>query len=254
MHRLLLLVLLVACSPSTSEPTDARSSGVEAPPANRSTADAAARAVVEKYRSTSVERWEDDIRAFEALDAETTDPQDAILFVGSSSIRLWDHIEADMAPYGVIQRGYGGASWADVAHYTERLVYPHDFAALVLFAGNDIWGKPDDRSPEELQLLLHHTVQTVREQYPDPPIFVIEITHVPVREHLVREIDAANAALQRAVNRFENVHWIPTRDLYLNDDGTVNTERFGEDRTHQNRTGYGLWTERIKRALNRVLD
>lgn len=210
--------------------------------------------IVEKYRYNSVERWEDDIRAFEALDAQTTDPQDAILFVGSSSIRLWEDIETDMAPYGVIQRGYGGASWADVAYYAERIVYPHDFAALVLFAGNDIWGNPDDRSPEELVLLLRHTVQTVRKKYADQPVFIIEITHVPVRGHMVAEIDAANTALRTETEQLENVHWIPTRDLYLNADGTVKTERFGEDHTHQNRAGYAMWTERIKQELERVMD
>jgi hypothetical protein len=35
-------------------------------------------------------RWEKDIAAFEKRDADAPPPRDAVLFAGSSSIRLWD--------------------------------------------------------------------------------------------------------------------------------------------------------------------
>ena len=67
-------------------------------------------------------RWEPAIRAFERDDRETAYPDNAILFVGSSSIRLWDTLAADMAPHAVIQRGFGGARTADVVRYAERIL------------------------------------------------------------------------------------------------------------------------------------
>lgn len=48
-----------------------------------------------------------EIEAFEKLDASKDYPDDAILFIGSSSIRLWKTLEEDMEPFNVIQRGYG---------------------------------------------------------------------------------------------------------------------------------------------------
>ena len=45
-----------------------------------------------------------EIEAFEKLDATIQYPDEAILFIGSSSIRLWKTLEEDMAPYPVIQR------------------------------------------------------------------------------------------------------------------------------------------------------
>jgi hypothetical protein len=89
-------------------------------------------------RDPEVTRWEPDIAALEALDGREADPPDAILFVGSSSIRLWDSITADMAPWSVVRRGYGGARYRDLCHFAPRLVANHDPRAIVVFVGNDI--------------------------------------------------------------------------------------------------------------------
>jgi hypothetical protein len=56
-----------------------------------------------------VKEWEKDIEKFEELDKKEQYASDAIIFTGSSSIRLWSTLAEDMAPFRVIQRGYGGA-------------------------------------------------------------------------------------------------------------------------------------------------
>ncbi len=77
---------------------------------------------VSKYRNLpEVLSWENDIRNFEQLDKTVKYPDDAILFAGSSSIRLWSTLENDMAPYHIIQRGYGGAKLSDFAVYAKRI-------------------------------------------------------------------------------------------------------------------------------------
>ena len=54
--------------------------------------------------------WEPEIAAFERADRESPPPRDAILFVGSSSIRFWDDLAEDMEPLVVIRRGFGAQS------------------------------------------------------------------------------------------------------------------------------------------------
>ena len=69
---------------------------------------------VRKYRSLpEVKAWEKDIQEFAERDKNEKYPDDAILFAGSSSIRLWTSIDKDMYPYHIIQRGYGGAKLSD---------------------------------------------------------------------------------------------------------------------------------------------
>ena len=207
-----------------------------------------------KYDTAAIaERWEDDIQAFEQLDQTTTYPDSAILFGGSSSIRLWDNIEEDIAPYAVIQRGYGGAALHDFAYYTPRLLYPHQYQGLVLFIGNDIWGNEDDKSPEEMVRLFKYIVDKSQQHQPSAPVFIVEITHVPKREPLVEKIQQANDAIREASKQWENVHFIPTSDLYLTADQKVNRSLFRDDDIHQNEEGYRLWKERLKEYIRREL-
>ena len=107
---------------------------------------------VKKYQDLpEVKAWENDIHKFEQLDKSEKYSEDAILFAGSSSIRLWTTLETDMAPYPVIQRGYGGAKLSDFAVYADRIFAPHPCRAIVIFIANDITGSDQIRVRRKLQ-------------------------------------------------------------------------------------------------------
>ncbi len=207
---------------------------------------------IEQYRS-DVEKWEKDIQAFEALDQTETYPDDSILFVGSSSILLWSTIKEDMAPYPVIQRGFGGSKLSDVAWYTKRLIYPHKFRALVMFVANDISGSENDKSPEEVGRLFRYILDVVREKYPVTPVFYIEITPTDSRWGSWPQIREANRVLKTLCDEDPNAYFISTSSHYLGSDGKPNPDLFREDELHLNRAGYLKWTEIIKEALGPVL-
>ena len=86
------------------------------------------------------------MQKFEALDQRENYPDNSVIFAGSSSIRLWETLEEDMAPYPVIQRGYGGARLSDFAVYAERILYHHKNSGIVLFIANDIAGTENDKT------------------------------------------------------------------------------------------------------------
>ncbi len=205
---------------------------------------------LEQYRS-DVEKWEEDIQAFETLDQTETYPDDSVLFVGSSSILLWSTIQEDMAPHPVIQRGFGGSKLSDVAWYAKRLIYPHKFSALVMFVGNDISGREDDKSPEEVDRLFRHILDVVREKYPVTPVFLIEITPTASRWDVWPQIREANRVLKAVCEENPNAYFISTARHYLGDDGKPKPELFREDELHLNRAGYLKWTEIIKEALGK---
>lgn len=76
---------------------------------------------MKKYELTG-KKWEDEIKKLEVLDKKETYSNQAVLFIGSSSIRLWKSIEEDLDTYEPIKRGYGGAHYYDIIHFTNRLV------------------------------------------------------------------------------------------------------------------------------------
>ena len=81
----------------------------------------------EKLRVTSAdlapstskpETWRKEIAAFEKQDAESPPPRDAVLLVGSSSIRLWD--AAKWFPdVPTINRGFGGSQMCDSTQFAD---------------------------------------------------------------------------------------------------------------------------------------
>ncbi len=207
-----------------------------------------------EYRqSPEVKAWEPDIRQFEQLDSVRVYGTDAVLFVGSSSIRLWDDIAADMSPYPVIQRGFGGSKLSDVAVYAKRIIYPHPCRAVVLFVANDITGSENDKSPEEVARLAAYVVRTVHARFPGTPVFWISTTPTASRWQVWEQIRQANLQIEKLEKRDRNFHFIATEQAFLNDKGMPREELFLADRLHLNRDGYAIWAALIKKELKAVL-
>ncbi len=205
-----------------------------------------------KYEDTA-KSWESEIQQLEALDKTEKDPKDAILFVGSSSIRMWNNIADDMSPYPTIRRGYGGAKLSDLIFYTERLVYPHDFRALVVFVANDISNTPEDKSPQEIVKLFKAVVKKVREKHPKKPIFLIEITPTNSRWEVWNETKRANELVKKYCESTYDLYFIETADAFLGENGKPRAELFREDQLHLKEVGYDIWAEQIKRRLGQIL-
>ena len=106
-------------------------------------------------------RWEKDIAAFEASDRTNPPPKGSVLFIGSSSIRLWKSLAADFPDLKVINRGFGGSHIPDTTHFAERIIFPYEPSKIVLYAGdNDIAG---GRSPEQVFADFKELVEKVRD-------------------------------------------------------------------------------------------
>jgi GDSL-like Lipase/Acylhydrolase family len=209
---------------------------------------------VSKYRNLpEVKAWENDIRKFEQLDNNEKYSTDAILFAGSSSIKLWSTLEQDMAPYPVIQRGYGGAKLSDFAVYADRIFAPHPCRAIVLFVANDITGGESDKSPKEVADLFRYVLMTIRKTHPDTPVYWIAITPTAARWSVWDQIQKANNAISEVCRQNRNTWFIRTDFAFLDEQGKPRTELFIDDKLHLNQKGYAIWTEIIKKELEKAL-
>lgn len=200
--------------------------------------------------------WEVQVRQFETLDQQQVYPPNSVLFFGSSSIRRWDSIAEDMAPFPVIQRGYGGARLSDAVGYVERVVYPHEFDALVLFVANDLQGLRGDRTPSEVVELFDELLKKVRRRFPDKPVVWVEVTPTPSRWHAYSQIQEAAKGIEAACLRDENAYYLQTADAFLgtsNDGRYPRTELFKSDGLHLNEAGYAIWSAIIRRQLDAIL-
>jgi hypothetical protein len=200
-----------------------------------------------------VKIWEPEIVKFENLDKTEKYPSDAVMFAGSSSIRLWSSLAQDMAPYNVIQRGYGGAKLSDYTVYADRIFSLHPCQALVIFIANDIMGTKQDKTPEEVKKLFLNLLKTFRKSHPSSPVFWIEITPSSSRWKVWPQITKANDLIRKACENHRNTYFIKTSFAFLNEKGLPKDELFRDDKLHLNADGYKVWTGIIKVELNKVL-
>ena len=210
-----------------------------------------------KY-SQSNRQFEEEVSFLESLDFKEKAGEKDVLFIGSSSIRLWDNIQVDMYPYSSIKRGYGGAHFYDLIHFSERLVKNHSPKAILIFVANDITGSNDltsivgDLSPNEVKKLFRYNYKLIRSIHKHIPIFLIETTPTPKRWKVWNKILQANKKLERFCKQVPNLYFISTRDKFIGADGLPIQSLFLNDELHLNVDGYKLWSSVIKSKLIEV--
>lgn len=191
--------------------------------------------------------FEEDIKKFEASDAKNPPAKGGVVFVGSSSIRLWKTLKEDFPRYNVINRGFGGSQIADSVRYAHRIVTPYQPKMVVFFAGtNDV---ASGRSANELFSDYQAFVKKVREKLPTVPIAYISITPAPSRWDKVDVMRSANVQIETYAREGKNLVFVNVFKEFLTAEGKPRPELFVEDQLHMNEKGYAIW----KKAVGPIL-
>lgn len=191
-------------------------------------------------------RWEKAIAAFEQQDKDKPPPKNAILFAGSSSIRLWD-VAKSFPGMDVVNRGFGGSVIADSVHFADRLILKHKPRIVVLYAGdNDIAG---GKTPEQVLADFKAFVKAVHAGLPKTKIVYISIKPSIQRWRLIDTIRKANSLIEATCKQDERLLYLDVVKPMLGDDGKPRPELFVADGLHMNAKGYELWTSLLKPHL-----
>ena len=194
-------------------------------------------------------RWESDIGAFEASDKTNPPPQNAILFIGSSSIRMWTDIQKAFPEHRVFRRGFGGSELSDSVEFADRIVIPYKPKMILLYAGdNDI---ANGKSPERVLGDFKEFVEKVHAALPRTRIGYISIKPSLARRKLINEMKTANLLIKDYVGHGEGLLFIDVFTPMLDQDGEPRSELFIRDGLHLNDKGYALWTSIIGPVLDR---
>ena len=192
-------------------------------------------------------KLEKEIAAFEQADARNPPAKGGIVFVGSSSIRLWKTLAQDFPQHRVLNRGFGGSEIADSVHFADRIIFPCEPRMVVLYAGgNDLnAGQPPEKVIADFQAFA----AKVRARLPDAEIAYISSAGNPARWAQVEKVRAVNAAIAAFIQDQPRMKFINVFPRMLGDDGLPRPEIFGPDKLHMNADGYKLWTEIIRPFL-----
>ncbi len=192
-------------------------------------------------------RWEKYIARFEAADKKQMPQPDGVLFIGSSSIRMWKTLEQDFPGLPVINRGFGGSQIADSNHFAGRIVHPYKPRQIVLYAGdNDVAG---GKSPERVLADFQQFLKTVRAKLPKVRVSFIAIKPSLSRWKLSGKMAMANSLVRDACGKDKRLDYIDIWQPMLDDNGKPRPDLFLGDGLHLNAKGYALWTSIVKPHL-----
>ncbi|MBI4207218.1 MAG: GDSL family lipase [Betaproteobacteria bacterium] len=190
-------------------------------------------------------RWEDTLAAFAAADLKQAPPPGGVLFVGSSSIRLWENLETEFkdAPV-VIKRGFGGSRLADCVKFLDRLVINYRPRLVMLYAGdNDL---AEGSTPEDVLNRVKAFADGVHRHLPETQVTFISIKPSPARRALIPQARAANQLVQEYAAAHPKVDYIDVFTPMLTADGSPRKDLFRKDALHLNDAGYALWRSVIR--------
>jgi len=190
--------------------------------------------------------WAKDMAAFEEQDKK--DPAiGGIVFVGSSSIRLWD-LEKSFPEMPIVNRGFGGSEIPDSVNHADLLVIRHKPRTVVFYAGdNDI---ANGRSPQQVFDDYKRFVTTVRAALPQARIAFIAIKPSIQRWALIDKIRAANALVRTFAETDDRLGYIDVDGPMLGWDEKPRKELFVADGLHMTPKGYEVWTALVRPFLS----
>lgn len=198
------------------------------------------------------QRWQEEIEQFRRQDRETPFAPGGVVFVGSSSIRFWSTLAADMAPIPVLNRGFGGSKLADAIAFAHELVGVHRPSVVLVFSGtNDIDGDAP-RSAAEVCALFLELVARLRAEDRELAIAYVAITPTRARERHVAIVREANRRIRLACAGDPRLEFIdPTPEL-LDAEGRPDPRFFRADGLHLDEDGYAVWTRCIRPVIERL--
>lgn len=191
--------------------------------------------------------FESEIRAYEAADAKSAPAPGGVLFVGSSSIRLWKTLAEDFPNVPILNRGFGGSTIAQSTNYADRIVLPYKPKTIVFYAGdNDLAA---GTTPEQVLANFKAFAEKVHDTLPDTRIHFISIKPSIARWKLVDKIRRANALVRDYCESSQTLGYVDVFTPMLGDDGKPRPELLGPDGLHMTRAGYEVWRDKVKRVL-----
>ncbi|WP_256988562.1 SGNH/GDSL hydrolase family protein [Bordetella genomosp. 9] len=199
--------------------------------------------------SAANDRWAESLAAFAAADQAHPPTPGGVLFVGSSSIRLWNGLETEFQSLPVVvKRGFGGSRMLDCTRHLHQLVEPYKPRLVLVYAGdNDL---AEGRTPEQVLQAFTAFVEGVRTSLPSTRIAYISIKPSPSRVSLMPQIRETNELIHAYTLKTRNTDFIDIYTPMLDAAGQPRPELFREDLLHLNPQGYALWKRVITAHLN----
>jgi lysophospholipase L1-like esterase len=186
-----------------------------------------------------------DILEFKESDRLSPPPKGAILFVGSSSFRMWSNVGDHFPGFTIINRGFGGSTLVDQIRYVEDIIFPYEPKQIVVYCGENDLAASDTITSEMVVQRFIKLFNLIRATLPNVPISYVSMKPSPSRWHLSNKFIEGNKGIQLFIESMPNASYISVWDAMMGCDSTPNKDLFLDDMLHLNEKGYTLWQKII---------
>jgi len=193
--------------------------------------------------------YEDEIKRLEQLE-HIKDNSPYTIFYGSSTMRMWDTLETDLAAHNPINLGFGGSTLAACVWFFDRIMKPYSPEKLVVYAGDNDLG--DGRHPEEIFIFFQQLAARANHRFGNRSYYYVSLKPSISRWHLADQFKFTNTIIANEIaDNLPDWQFIDVFNPMLNADGYPETSLFMDDGLHLSAKGYELWTLILQKELNR---
>lgn len=191
----------------------------------------------------------DEIQAFKKQDKVSMPPKNAILFVGSSSFRMWSDVQDYFPGYTIINRGFGGSSLPDVVRYVDDIIVPYQPKQILIYCGDNDLAASDTVTAQMVADRFKTLFTTIRKKMGGVPIAFVSIKPSPSRVRLMPKMMQANNLISEYLRHKNKTAFIDVYHAMVTADNKPMTDIFKEDNLHMNAKGYAIWQKVIEPYL-----
>jgi lysophospholipase L1-like esterase len=187
--------------------------------------------------------FEDEINEFKKQDSIQFPGKGKILFVGSSSFRLWKDLQNDFPDHPLINRGFGGSTLHDILVYKEDVIKPYAPKQVVIYCGeNDL---ASGATPQKVFDNFKALFGYIRALSPQTHIAFVSMKPSPSRENILSQVREGNAMIKEYLDKQSRSVYIDIFTPMMSGKNTFRKELFVGDMLHMNRKGYDIWKKAI---------
>jgi lysophospholipase L1-like esterase len=199
------------------------------------------------YEKLEEKRFERDIRNFIFMDRQNFPPENATLFIGSSSIVRWETLKNDFPELQIIKRGFGGSTSPEALMYINQIALPYKPSEIVYYEGdNDI---VKGLLPEEIRDNVKAFIMQIATALPKTRVYLISPKPSISRMQFWETYKQTHLLLKELADEFDNVEYVDVASPMFDKNGKLNNSLFVDDGIHMNAAGYAIWTKVIRKAL-----
>ena len=201
------------------------------------------------YSKAQVPPFYADIQHFKKQDSSHFPPQDALLFIGSSSFTKWVDVQDYFPGYQIINRGFGGSSLPDLIRYAGDIIYPYQPKQIVIYCGDNDLAASDTVDAETVFNRFKKLFGLIRKHLPNTSVAFVSIKPSPSRQRLMPKMQQANLLIKNYLQKQKRAAFIDVYHRMLNADGMPIGEIFLSDSLHMNEKGYAIWQKAMQPYL-----